>query len=210
MLELAVVKLPEGLTRARGPGHAATASPTPSKPVAPVATILATWAAGVNDEMAPARIPPNSLKRCARAAYFCYLHAVSSAPLRLVERAVRGGKERVATLGAGGVRGDPERGGDIDLAGAEPYRLRAQQGAQPLRDLARPSEICLRKEDGHLLTAVARAEIDVGPKRTAEHPCCVPQDSVTRVVAMLVVHALEVVEVRDEERHRPLEPIAFR
>ena len=34
--ELAVVKFPEGFTRARGPGHAATASPTPSKPVAPI------------------------------------------------------------------------------------------------------------------------------------------------------------------------------
>ena len=36
-LELAVVNRPEGFTRTRVPGHAATASPTPSKPVAPVA-----------------------------------------------------------------------------------------------------------------------------------------------------------------------------
>ena len=35
-LELAVVNLPEGFTRTREPGHAATASLTPSKPVAPV------------------------------------------------------------------------------------------------------------------------------------------------------------------------------
>jgi len=34
--ELAVVKFPEGFTRTRGPGHAATTSPTPSKPVAPI------------------------------------------------------------------------------------------------------------------------------------------------------------------------------
>jgi len=35
-LELAVVAFPEGFTRTREPGHATTASPTPSKPVAPI------------------------------------------------------------------------------------------------------------------------------------------------------------------------------
>jgi hypothetical protein len=36
-LELAIVAFPEGFTRTREPGHAATASLTPSKPVAPYA-----------------------------------------------------------------------------------------------------------------------------------------------------------------------------
>lgn len=38
-LSLAIEKSLEGFTRIRGPGHAATASLAPSKPVAPVLTI---------------------------------------------------------------------------------------------------------------------------------------------------------------------------
>src|SRR5687768_16508801 len=209
MLELAVVNLPEGLTSARGPRHAATASPTPSKPVAPVTTSLATSTSRVNPELALPSLGRKKLKRCIRAACVCCLHAISSATLGLVQRPVRGGKERVAGIGACRVRRDSKGGGHVDLCRSHPYGLRAEQRPQPLGDLSSADQVGLWKEDRHLLATIARAEVDVRPKRAAEEARGVAQDRVTGVVAMLVVHPLEVIEIGEQERNRTLESVAL-
>src|SRR5918912_434731 len=83
-LSLAVKTFPSVLPGSRRPGHAATASLTPSKPVAPVTCNLvdsrqeSTCSSVENWSLA------RLVKRCTHMVWLNHLHAISTCSLRLV------------------------------------------------------------------------------------------------------------------------------
>ena len=95
-LLFAVGSLSSVLSGARRPEHAATASLTPSKPVAPVVRNLVEFAQRINSQFCRTGSTARFVKRWINMAWVYDSHAVSPRGFRLVQRLVRRRKQPVA------------------------------------------------------------------------------------------------------------------
>src|SRR5438067_478823 len=126
-------------------------------------------------------------------------HTVLPGRLRGVERGVREA-EQIVARGRLRIDRDAEARGDAEGLRPRPLELeRGQLLAKALRQPLRTQCVGLGQEDRELLSAEPGRKVDV-PEARAEDATQRAQDVVAGLVPETVVHELEVVEIREDER----------
>src|SRR5215217_150014 len=124
--------------------------------------------------------------------------AIAAEPLGRVERLVGGAQQAVGGLPVKRVRGDPEADRERRLAVGERLLDRC---ADALGQHVGAVLVAVRSEDRELLSPYARRQVEAA-LRPADRARHAPQDGVAGSVPVGVVHALEAVEVSDNEAER--------
>lgn len=127
-------------------------------------------------------------------------YPVSAAPLGDVQRRIGGRDQCVRTVAMHRPGRDPDADGRAQRrAGIDIERLRLHAGAQALGDVGGGVEIGLRQDDGDLLAAVAAYTVD-GAHLLIQQLAQPLENSISRLMSMRVVDALEVVDVEQQQR----------